>query len=109
MAKYCPIVQHDVTYMTCLDCEEKECRKPAASDVSSFTRIEDANGTELHPGDWVIETMVSCNVRYQIAFGPYQVDLGPAGIGYYLIRDTDSKVYALTKDFLNRIKKEENK
>ena len=27
MAKYCPIVKHNVTYIFCDDCENKICRK----------------------------------------------------------------------------------
>ncbi len=27
MAKFCPLVKHNVTYLTCLECEEKVCKE----------------------------------------------------------------------------------
>ena len=27
MSKYCPISQHNVVYLECLECEEKPCKK----------------------------------------------------------------------------------
>lgn len=38
MAKYCPIINGPVLYLECLECEEKECKKPSNNNTESNKR-----------------------------------------------------------------------
>ena len=37
MAKFCPIIQEKVVYLTCLECETKECKEKTKSKYSDDT------------------------------------------------------------------------
>ena len=46
MGKYCPVCKRKVTYLVCMDCEEKECQK---STIKKEDVTMDFNDERGHP------------------------------------------------------------
>ena len=36
MSKYCPVLQSDVTYLVCQDCDDKECKQEGKTETDDI-------------------------------------------------------------------------
>ena len=52
MAKYCPLLNHNVTYLDCLDCDEKVCVKETRNSSSNknFNKSNNENNHKKNIG-----------------------------------------------------------
>lgn len=51
MAKYCPILNQKVVYLTCLECDDKPCRQVSTTTTpDNASNIVDSNNKSSNPG-----------------------------------------------------------
>lgn len=41
MSKFCPVLKHKVTYLMCLDCDNKQCKADKQPSVDNFKTTPD--------------------------------------------------------------------